>query len=423
MTTLPTTKQATATPAAAPCGIAAELEQQITRTRRARLRFGVRDEHGHSVAGTKVSYRQLAHQYLFGCAISGDLDSTDSDEVRYRQFIRKRFNCLTHEDALKWYSIEKQAGERRYADAERVFEYARRNQMQVRGHCLLWDREKFVSRQPWLQTLTEHELRDAVRRHVSQTTQRFRGQVVGWDVVNEMLDPSAGWYGQKLGEGIYRDIFALAAEHDPGTPLFVNEWGVLGNPTETQRMIDLVKRLQDAGANVGGIGLQEHACQRILPEDEPTPASLKHPRITPEQVCESLDRLAELGLPIHLTEISSQSDDPRLRAAGLTWILRLSFAHPAVDAITLWGFWARRHWLGDTAAMIDGQWQSTAAGNALDHLLLERWRSRGDLKTNRDGQAAFTGFAGRYELLITTPDGQQHRRVTELDGEPVDLVL
>jgi GH35 family endo-1,4-beta-xylanase len=59
-----------------------------------------------------------------------------------------------------------------------------------------------------------------------------------------------------------------------------------------------------------------------------------------------LDRLGELGLPIHLTEISFCTPDAQQRAEALETFLRLAYSHPAVKAIMLWGFWEKRHWLG-----------------------------------------------------------------------------
>lgn len=52
-----------------------------------------------------------------------------------------------------------------------------------------------------------------------------------------------------------------------------------------------------------------------------------------------LDTVAEVGLPIWITELSVASNDIHARANALRDILTLYFSHPAVEGILLWGFW------------------------------------------------------------------------------------
>jgi hypothetical protein len=58
-----------------------------------------------------------------------------------------------------------------------------------------------------------------------------------------------------------------------------------------------------------------------------------------EIVCDSLDKLAILGLPIWITELDVTAENEHIRADDLEVFLREAFAHPAVEGIILWGFW------------------------------------------------------------------------------------
>ena len=123
-------------------------------------------------------------------------------------------------------------------------------------------------------------------------------------------------------------------------------------------------------------------------------------RLYPRQVLRRLDRLGELGLPIHITEVSSRAKDPQRRAESLEIFCRLAFSHPKVEAFMLWGFWARRHWLGPDAALVDRDWTLNPAGQRLFDLLRKEWRTDVDGRTDESGRLHFRGFFGTYEVAI-----------------------
>ena len=49
--------------------------------------------------------------------------------------------------------------------------------------------------------------------------------------------------------------------------------------------------------------------------------------------------MAEVGLPIWITELDVQISDINERAHGYEDVMRLYFGHPSVEGILLWGFW------------------------------------------------------------------------------------
>jgi endo-1,4-beta-xylanase len=397
----------------------AEADARIEQVRKSDYVVTLKSANGQPLRRVAVSIHQTRSAFHFGTCVTFGRSADSPDERRYREFIAETFNTIVSENAMKWYAVEARRDQLHFEAADAQMEFAREHNLAVRGHCLFWSKPKFV--QPWVQQLTSGNLR-------AEIVPRYRGQLIAWDVNNEMLDGS--FYKDKLGKDIRAWMFKRAHELDPDVPLFVNEYGILGSPEKTARYIRLIRSLQAKGAPVGGIGIQEHACQRfIVPNRGATAADfqdraeISHAGLTPEAMIATLDKLAKLGLPIHLTEISSNSHDPAWRAEALEMLFRLGYSHPQVECIMLWGFWAKRHWLGSNAALVDNRWELTAAGKQLRQLLLEEWRTHLETETDDEGRITFRGFHGDYLFVVTDSDGRQRQALGHLDRETRQAAL
>jgi endo-1,4-beta-xylanase len=394
----------------------AEADRRIEAVRKGDFALDMVGVAGEKLSNAVVSVRQTRSHFLFGTCVTGDPLSTDEDEKAYFRFIRETFNALVCENAMKWYATEKQAGVLTCDDADRLMAFAETNGIAMRGHCLFWSKQKFV--QPWVQALDPAALRSAMEARLNQIVGRYRGRLAAWDVNNELLD--GAFFSEKLGPDIDAWMFHRASELDPAVQLFVNEYGVLCNEDKLGRYIALIKRLQDAGAKVGGIGIQEHAVERFAATNEVAKAEADRPEragrgpLVPADVWRRLDRLADFGLPIHVTEVSSKTADQQRRADSLEMLFRVGFAHPRVEAIMLWGFWEKRHWLGGDAALVDARWNLLPAGERVRRLLLEEWRTRAEGRSDGAGRFRFRGFHGDYEVEAVTADGTRLRGTARL---------
>jgi hypothetical protein len=152
---------------------------------------------------------------------------------------------------------------------------------------------------------------------------------------------------------------------------------------------------------------------KLAPGDRPE--GLLKTALTPMIFLNSLTRLySETGLPIHLTEVSAKVPDANQRGEALDTLFRLGFSHHAVQAIMLWGFGEKTHWMGADAALVNADGTLNAAGQRISHLLREEWTTRGTTASGVDGRVAFRGFFGLYTLKITLPDGRQVEQDVEL---------
>jgi endo-1,4-beta-xylanase len=391
-----------------------EADSRIEQIRKGDFSLKIRDSSGAPVTGARVQYRLKRHAFLFGTAIAyAPFSDQGADGMAYRRFILDNFSGLVCENEMKWYDNEAERGHVDYSQADALLEFAEANGLRMRGHNLFWEKEKFV--QPWLVQLDAPELRAAVEQRLRTSVSRYKGRVISWDVDNEMLDGS--YYRDRLGFDTIAWMFKEASRIDPNAALFVNEYGILGDPEKTERLISLIQSLRAKGAPVGGVGIQSHDTDRLILKPGTSAAEAERPDwmlrspLTPEAFLATLDRIhSATGLPVHLTEISAKEHDPARRADALETLFRLGFSHEAVQAILIWGFGAKTHWMGPDAALMDADNTLNAAGIRISHLLREEWTSRGSIQSDAGGRAAFRGFYGVYGLEITLPDGRQITR-------------
>jgi hypothetical protein len=110
--------------------------------------------------------------------------------------------------------------------------------------------------------------------------------------------------------------------------------------------------------------------------------------------------------------VSSKTDDDERRADTLEMLLRTAHAHPAVSAVLLWGFWARAHWLGRPAALVEADWTLLPAAHRLA-ALRDEWTTEVSVLSDEAGVIALAGWAGDYHLAAAG----WHGAIQLADGE------
>ncbi len=396
----------------------ADCDTRIEKIRKGDFALLIADASGRPLAGAQVEFGLKRHAFLFGTAIAhAPFADQTAKGAAYRRFILDHFSALVCENEMKWYFTEAKRDQLNYGPADALLAFAEENHLRMRGHCIFWEKAEFA--QPWLAELKGDAFAAKVDARLKSVVGRYAGRLVGWDVDNEMLDGS--FYRDRIGPAGIARMFKEAAALDPKAVLFINEYGILGVPEKTERFIALIRELQALGAPVGGIGIQSHDLDRLIPgavsdDEKDRPEWLLRQPLTPEQFIATLDRLqAATGLPIHLTEASAKMPDPVQRAEALDVLFHIGFGHPAVGAVMLWGFEAGTHWMGPDAALLAADGTLTEAGRRVDHLLREVWTTRGRTAADAAGQLGFRGFYGIYHLKITLPGGRVVEQDVDLD--------
>jgi len=183
--------------------------------------------------------------------------------------------------------------------SDRVVGFARDNGLRVHGHTVIWysqGAEVFDDA-----TVPRDRFAAEYDRYISTFVGRYKGQMAGWDVVNEpVAEDGEGLrdchWSRALGmDGYMVRAFEQAKAADPDAVLFLNEYNLENIPKKGATFLKLVERLLKLGAPIGGIGTQSHL-------DIEIPAG---------QITTFMRDAASLGLPIHVSEL-----DASLRSEG-----------------------------------------------------------------------------------------------------------
>jgi hypothetical protein len=152
---------------------------------------------------------------------------------------------------------------------------------------------------------------------------------------------------------------------------------------------------------------------------------------SPQQVKEALDQMAELKLPLHITEFTPQSSGKPIegwrsgrwteeaQAEFAEQIYTQAFGHPAVASINLWSFCDRDTWL-EGAGLVDKDLNPKPIYRRLLKLIRTEWMTKGvERQTDANGRVDFRGFFGRYRIEIVGPDGavKQFEQHLQAGGE------
>ena len=189
----------------------------------------------------------------------------------------RQFNMMVAENEMKMETLQPSKGQFNYGSADNLVSFAQRNNMAIRGHCLVWH-----SQQPsWLssdgkkndQNWTRLQALDIMKNHITNVMKHFKGKVKEWDVVNECLDDDQSiirtnpdgytlrqtvWQ-RAIGDDYIDSAFVFARRADPDAVLYINEYGVEHQgKAKTVAYMNLVKYLKSRNIPLDGVGLQCH---------------------------------------------------------------------------------------------------------------------------------------------------------------------
>lgn len=293
-------------------------------------------------------------------------------ESLYAQTLGREFSMLTPENAMKFEPLHPDLDRYNFGAADSIVAFAKANAMQVRGHTLVWHDE--LPR--WL---TERNFRHAeimaiLREHILTVVGRYRGQVVAWDVVNEAVADSGRLRNTIWLKGIGPDyidlVFRWAHEADPQARLFYNDYGAEGLGRKSNAIYTLAQSLRKRGVPIHGVGLQMHV-------ELESPPNLR-------DAAANMDRLAALGLEVHITEMDVRIKRPvtkeKLAAQARIYrdTLAVCLSTQSCKAFVLWGFTDRHSWIpqffsgSDAGLIFDESYRPKPAYNGLMDVLLGR---------------------------------------------------
>ncbi|BAT10470.1 Os10g0351600, partial [Oryza sativa Japonica Group] len=360
-------------------------QQSAGRARRSTLGVVVaRGTDGAPVPNATVTAELLRPGFPFGNAMTREI----LDNPAYEQWFASRFTVATFENEMKWYATEGRQGHEDYRVPDAMLALAERHGVRVRGHNVFWDDQS--TQMAWVRSLGPDELRAAMDKRLRSVVSRYGGgRVIGWDVVNENLHWS--FYDGKLGPDASPAIYHQVGKIDGETPLFMNEFNTVEQPVDMAAMaskyVAKMNQIRSFPGNGGlklAVGLESHFGA--------TP-NIPFMRAT-------LDTLAQLKLPIWLTEIDVANGTNQ--AQHLEEVLREGHGHPNVDGMVMWAAWHATACY--VMCLTDDEFKNLAVGDVVDKLIAE-WRTHpvAVATTDADGVVELDLAHGEYNVTVTHP--------------------
>jgi GH35 family endo-1,4-beta-xylanase len=354
-------------------------QQRIETIRKGIVDIVVYDEQGELLPDAEVTIEMQKHKFGFGTAVK----AVDVESTAIREKMLEYFNEVVFENDLKWVRFD---SEDTY-DIGRAFQTLKNYEIPVRGHVVMWG--SWEQTPEWLKDLKSDPvaLRAAIDQHIDDVTQFTSGKVVDWDVINEAFKEND--IMKILGNEIMADWFKRVRNNDPQANLYLNEYSILsggGNNTEKQDFYyNLIQFIEENGGQVDGIGMQGHFGSQLTSIDK---------------VNTILDRYAELGKEIKITEHDIDIDQRLVQADYTRDFLTICFSHESVKSFVFWGWWVYRHWKPD-AALIGPNWEPRPHGEEYIDLVFNHWWTKDTTNiTDTLGAVSFNGFLGDYTYIV-----------------------
>jgi GH35 family endo-1,4-beta-xylanase len=387
---------------------------------------------GKELERAEVRYRQIRHEYRFGCnAFMLDEFKEAEKNAGYREIFADLFNLAVV--PLYWSDLEPEDGKPRFdknsppvyrrPPVDLVLEFCEENHLVAKGHPLYW--HAFVP--DWVPN-EQKALERRLEQRVAEIAARYGNRIPIWDVVNEAIQWNPLNHAL-MPEHHVETSFKVAEKYLPtSAELLINagpwvSWD--SNHGDYTPLYMLVRHLLGLGLPVKGVGLQYHMAFR-------EPARMVEwagQYCNARQMLGNLDQYAKLGLPLNVSEITitghaDLGDGDRFQELVIEKLYRLWFSHAATNGLIYWNL------VDDTAFCWPGMENNTFNENkfrggllnndlspkpafkVLKRLIKEEWNSSGTLDYQAGKPNGFSGFYGDYELEIRTDSGCFRKTMT-----------
>jgi len=240
--------------------------------------------------------------YVGNVVSPGDLGGTRFDTLK------KHFDVLTAENAMKPMFIQGEPGVFTFGIADTLVNAVLEAGLKVHGHTLAWHQQspEWINREG----IGREEAIENLVTHAKTVAKHFRGRVISWDVLNEVIidgppNPDdwraslrqTPWL-KAIGPEYIEILFKAAREADPDAMLYYNDYNE-DYQDKALAIYNMVKELNEKNPDVlgrpliDGIGMQGHY---LLNTDI-------------KNVAASLERFLSLGVEVSITELDIRAGD------------------------------------------------------------------------------------------------------------------
>lgn len=295
------------------------------------------------------------HNLLIGTCVPVWTINVDNANDARTKLIAQQFNMVVCENEMKFDAIEPNQNQFEYYHGDRLVNFAKKNNMYVRGHTFAWHQQV----PGWLTSdgkknsynRSREELLNILKNHIKNVVTHYKGKVKEWDVANEVLDdnqttiysnpngydlrPSVWATG--IGEDFLDSAFVWVHQYDPDAKLILNDYGVEGKGWgKSEALFNLAKRLRNSGIPIDGVGLQGHM-----------DADLNYIN----SIEENIARYQKEGFLCHITELdlginSNTAADLEMQANAYYRLSRVAMKYNNCCSLMIWGLTDDLTWRG-----------------------------------------------------------------------------
>lgn len=295
----------------------------------------------------------------FGSAVSAGNDQSGSfRNPQYAKLLQRDCGLLVAENEMKWQALRPGPDAFNFGPFDAIVAFAEKNALAIRGHTLLWHRPQW---QPaWLEAYDfgATPVREAERlltTHIKTVTDRYRGKILSYDVVNETVLEDSTLAQTALSRAIggtetLVDLaFHTAREQLPDAELVYNDYMSWepGNEKHRAGVLKLLEGFKKRNVPVDALGVQSHI--RIDTYDPSTGTGPKQER----EWRQFIDEVTAMGYHLLMTEfdvndqalpadIASRDQSVAAYAKGY---LDLMFSYSQLKDVLAWGLCDSYSWL------------------------------------------------------------------------------
>ncbi len=387
----------------------------IEKYRKGDVRIELSDAAGQPLSGVEYEVRQTRQSFGFGATLAffAPVEGSGPDykpkpvDPRELELFRELFNYSVIGFSGKWMYIEPVEGDRRFAELDKYVDWCARNGIEMEYHYLtgmppMW--HKFKSQAALEEMFFKHSMEIINRyhdrvRYIQVTNDKYYWTFIG-PVIKAIrekypnlklgISDCHSFYhmGRNVYEDIYRSLPDVQALKAAGTPIdFYSTHGhrPYGVWPDARQIYDCMDKFASEG-------LRFHITEAVFP-------------LGGRSGVEEGSTTDRRGLPAQiLGPLRKGTWTPELQADFAEWFFTVCFSHPACEAINYWNF-GPDSLLGG-AGMVDDNYQPKPMYNRLKSLIRGKWMTHISPTALEDGQVAFRGFHGEYELTIWLPDGR-----------------
>ena len=228
----------------------------------------------------------------------------------HAELLQKHYNMIVAENIMKPEGLQPVEGQFHFEEADRMIEFAKEHDMEVRFHTLVWHSQTpawFFQDENGEPMVVDGEiadpdnyeanrklLLDRLEAHIREVVGRYAHDIDSWDVVNEAIEGNGyrqSDYYVMTGTDFLHEAFRITAdelEKQGATgKLYYNDYETQ-NPRKRDLIYEMVEEMLELGIPIDGIGHQAHM-------------TLVHPPV--DLLVESIEKMASLGLDNQITEL------------------------------------------------------------------------------------------------------------------------